>query len=134
MGAEVLSEAVQEMAVRRVLLAMSRFGEDVREVTVRLAAPANPLGGFDQRCRMRARLQATGDIHVEAINGKMEAAVARAAARLATRVGWALAGATGHGFRAAAPFASSANHDGAPPAPPARRRRLVDKSRRRRRF
>ena len=100
MGADLLSEAVREMAVRRVLLALSRFGGDVRKVTVRLAKPANPLGGFDQRCRMRAWLQASDDIHVEAINGRMEAAVGRAAARLAKRVGWALDGTAGDGFHA----------------------------------
>jgi hypothetical protein len=93
MGADLLSEAVREMAVRRVVLALSRLGRGVRKVTVRLAKPANPLGGFDRRCRMRAWLQASDDIHVEAINGRMEAAVARAAARLAKRVGWALDGA-----------------------------------------
>jgi hypothetical protein len=103
MGADPLSEAVREMAVRRVLLALSRFGGDVRKVTVRLAKPANPLGGFDQRCRMRAWLQASDDIHVEAINGRMEAAVGRAAARLARRVGWALDGAAGDGFHATPP-------------------------------
>jgi hypothetical protein len=99
-GADLRSEAVRGMAVRRVLLALSRFGGQVRRVTVRLAEPANPLGGVDQRCRMRAWLQASDDIHAEAINGRIEAAVARAAMRLAKRVGWALDGAGGDGFHA----------------------------------
>ena len=99
-GADLRSEAVRGMAVRRVLLALSRFGGQVRRVTVRLAEPANPLGGVDQRCRMRASLQASDDIHAEAINGRIEAAVARAAMRLAKRVGWALDGAGSDGFHA----------------------------------
>lgn len=88
-------------AMRQVLLALSRFGAQVRRVTVRLAKAANPLGGFDQRCRMRARLPARDDIQVEAIDATIETAVARAAARLAKRVGWALDGTANDGFRPA---------------------------------
>jgi hypothetical protein len=99
-GADLRSEAVRGMAVRRVLLALSRFGGQVRKVTVRLAEPANALGGVDQRCRMRAWLQASDDVHAEAVNGRIEAAVARAAMRLAKRVGWALDGAGSDGFHA----------------------------------
>ena len=84
------SVAVRAMAVRRVHLALSRFGGRVQRVTVRIAQPANPLGGIDHRCRMRAWLQAAGDVRAEAINGKVESAVGRAATRLATGVGWAL--------------------------------------------
>jgi hypothetical protein len=86
------SVAVRAMAVRRVRLALSRFGGRVRRVTVRVARPTNPLGGIDHRCRMRAWLQAAGDVRAEAINGRVEAAVDRAAARLATCVDWALDG------------------------------------------
>ena len=86
------SLAVRAMAVRHVRLALSRFGARVQRVTVRIARPTNPLGGIDHRCRMRAWLQAAGDVRAEAINGKVEAAVGRAATRLATGVGWALDG------------------------------------------
>ena len=86
------SVAVRAMAVRRVHLALGRFGGRVQRVTVRIAKPANPLGGVDHRCRMRAWLQAAGDGRAEAINGKVEAAIRRAATRLATGVGWALDG------------------------------------------
>ena len=85
------SEALRGKVVRSVLLALSRFGPRVRKVTVRLAEPANPLGGVDQSCRMRAWLQES-DIRSEAINGRIEAAVARAAAQLAKRVDAALDG------------------------------------------
>jgi hypothetical protein len=75
---------------RRVLLALSRFGPRLQKVTVHLAEPANPLGGVDQRCRMRAWLGATDGIRAEAINGTVDSAVARAAAQLAKRVASAL--------------------------------------------
>jgi hypothetical protein len=83
------------------LLALSRFGPGVRKVTVRLAEPANPLGGVDQRCRMRAWMRQSDDIHAEAINGGFETAVARAARQLAQRVGYALDGGAMDGAAAA---------------------------------
>lgn len=79
--------------VRIVLLSLSRFAPRIRKVTVRLAQPANPLGGVDQRCRMRASLRESDHIRTEAIDGGIEAAVALAAARLAKRLDSALDGA-----------------------------------------
>jgi hypothetical protein len=87
-----LTELLRWKVVRRVLLALSRFGPRLSKVTVRLAEPPNPLGGVDQRCRMRAWLHGTDGIHAEAINGGFEAAVTRAAAQLAKRVDFALDG------------------------------------------
>jgi ribosome-associated translation inhibitor RaiA len=85
-----VSQAVRTMVVRRVRLALSRFGRRVQKVSVRIAKAANPLGGIDRRCRMRAWLQAADDVRAEAINGRVDTAVGRAAARLATGVAWAL--------------------------------------------
>jgi len=87
-----LSEGLRGKVVRRVLLALSRFGPRVRKVTVRLSEPLNPLGGVDQRCRMRAWLEQSDGIHADAINGGFEPAVARAAKQLAKRVDSALDG------------------------------------------
>jgi hypothetical protein len=81
-----LSAAQRVRVVRRVLLALSRFGPRVHKVSVRVAALPGALGGLDQRCRMRAWLQAGDGIGVEVINGRIEAAVGRAATRLAARV------------------------------------------------
>jgi hypothetical protein len=91
-----LTDLLRGKVVRRVLLALSRFGPRLSKVAVRLAEPPNPLGGVDQRCRMRAWLDGTDGIHAEAINGGFEAAVARAAALLAARMDFAL-GADGPG-------------------------------------
>lgn len=85
-----LSEVLRGKVVRHVLLALSRFGPQVRRVKVSLTEPPNPLGGIDQLCRMRAWLQKSDDIHAEALNGGIEVAVARAAAQLAKRVDAAL--------------------------------------------
>jgi hypothetical protein len=92
-----LSVAQKERVVRRVLLALSRFGPHIHKVSVRVAELANPLGGLDRRCRMRAWLQAQegNGIRVEVINGRVEAAVGRAATRLAARVACILDGGPG---------------------------------------
>jgi len=104
-----LSEVLRGKVERRVLLALSRFGPRIRKVTVSLAEPINPLGGVDQRCRMRARLQETDDVHSEAINGGIEVAVARAAAQLAKRLDSALDG----GGRQGANASPESRHRGA---------------------
>jgi len=78
----VLTDAVKVEVRRHVLLAMSRFGQEVKGVTVRLTASDNPLGGVDQRCRVRARLRSGAALSAEAINGGFATAVGRSAARL----------------------------------------------------
>lgn len=90
-----MSQVVRATVVRRVRLALSRFGRRVQKVSVRVAAAANSLEGTDQRCQMRAWLQAAGDVRAEAINGRMDVAVGRAAARLATGIAWILDGTHG---------------------------------------
>jgi hypothetical protein len=76
---------------RRILIAMSRLGPAVRVVSARLAESPNPLGGVDQCCRTRARLQSGRVLCAEAINGQIETAVSRSAAHLALLVAEALA-------------------------------------------
>ena len=75
-----------------MLLALGRFAQDVRGVTARLDESRNPLGGIDQRSRVRARLQSGVVLRAEAIDGRIEAAVDRSAARLALLVDAALGG------------------------------------------
>jgi hypothetical protein len=96
-GDRGLTKTLRGKVVRRVLLALSRFGPQVESVTVSLTEPVNALGGVDQRCRMRALLLEHDDIRAEAINGGFESAVARAAAQLASRVDAALDGGARHG-------------------------------------
>ena len=88
----VLTKALRGEVRRRVLLAMSRFGREVHAVSARLAESQNPLGGVDQSCRVRARLQSGRVLRAEAINGRIEAAVGRSVAHLALLVAEALDG------------------------------------------
>ena len=126
------SQVLRGNVVRRVLLALSRFGPRVRKVSVCLAEPANPLGGVDQQCRMRAWLEVSGDIQAEAINGGMEAAVARAAARLAKRVDSALDGRASDGAEAPPRLGSRVGRPPASRTAPRRRRRPPARGPRRR--
>jgi hypothetical protein len=81
---------------------MSRFGREVQGVTARLAESHNPLGGVDQRCRVRAVLRSGLVLRAEAISGELETAVGRSAARLARLVAEALDGDDGRPGPAAA--------------------------------
>ena len=64
-------------------------------MTASLAEAHNPLGGFDQRCRVRARLQSGLILRAEAMNGLIGTAVGRSVAHLALLVADALDGAGG---------------------------------------
>jgi ribosome-associated translation inhibitor RaiA len=97
-----LTKAFRAEVRRRVLLAMSRFGRELHGVTVRLAEAPNPLGGVDQRCRVRAHLRSGLVLRAEVINGELDAAVGRSATRLARLVAGALDGDEGRPRLAAA--------------------------------
>ena len=86
---------------RRVLLAVSRFGREIDGVTARLDESDNPLGGVDQRCRIRARLQSGLGLRAEALGDEIETTVGRSATRLALLVSAVLDG--GSGARPPAP-------------------------------
>jgi len=123
-----LSAAQNARVVRRVLLTLSRFGPRVHRVSVRVSELASPLGGMDRRCRMRAWLQAGDGIGVEVINGQIDAAVSRAATRLAGRVARALDGDAAHALAGDELRASGRLSPGTPFR---RRRRLAVGPRRR---
>ena len=91
----MLTRALRSDVRRRVLLSLSRFGPEVHGVTARLAVAHNPLGGVDQRCRVRARLHSGLVLRAEAMNGLIETAIGRAVAHLALLVAEAVDGAGG---------------------------------------
>lgn len=112
-----VSRAVRAMVVRRVQLALSRFGRRVQTVRVRVAETANPLGGTDRCCEIRAWLRPAGDVRAQAINGTTDFAVGRAAARLATDIAWVLDGS--HATPGASPQGDVENREDRPPRPTA---------------
>jgi hypothetical protein len=82
----VLTKALRDDVRRRVLLAMSRFGPEVHDVSARLGESRNPLGGVDQSCRLRVTLLSGLVLRTEALNGQIEHAVGRSLNRLALLV------------------------------------------------
>jgi hypothetical protein len=104
-GSDV-TNAQRESVARRLLLNLGRFGAGVERVTVRLSDVANPLGGFDTRCEMRAWLRPSGSVAVETVDG--DTAIDRAATRLAARVEWALVDGGGEVAALATPVALAA--------------------------
>jgi len=87
-----LTKELRAEVRRRLLLAMSRFGREVRGVSAHLSESANPLGGVDQQCQVRARLESGRELTADAISGQIGTAVARSATRLALLVTAALDG------------------------------------------
>ena len=90
-----LTRALRGEVRRRVLLALSRFGREIRGVTVHLTESANPLGGVDPRCRLEARLHSGPPLCAEAMSDRIETAVSRSAAHLALLVDAALGAGAG---------------------------------------
>lgn len=86
----VLTKAHRGDVRRRLLLAMCRFDREVLAVRARLGESRNPLGGVDQRCRLRARLRSGLVLDAEAIDSRIETAVGRSATRLALLLAAAL--------------------------------------------
>ena len=83
-----VEDGLRRSVGQRLLYALSRYGAGIERVAVRLSDVANPLGGVDQRCRMRAWLTGKKNVRVETMDGPL--AIDRAVGRLAERVGWAL--------------------------------------------
>ena len=109
-----ISDELHRHVERRVSYALGRFGPWVERVTVRLSNTANPLGGVDQHCRMRAWLRRRRIVGVRTVDGS--SAIDRAVARLARRVEWTLV--DGRGAQG-----SFSHHFDEKPQPAKRRRR-----------
>ena len=81
-----LSSTLRDHVERRLGFALGRFGNRIDRVTVRLDDLNGPRGGVDKRCQIQARLHRSGKVIVEVTDVEIEAAVDRAADRIARRV------------------------------------------------
>jgi hypothetical protein len=86
----VLTKALRVDVRRCVLLTIGRFGREVQGVSACLWESSGPLGGVDRRCRVQARLRSGLVLRAEAIDGEIETAAGRSAARLGRLVAAAL--------------------------------------------
>jgi ribosome-associated translation inhibitor RaiA len=85
-----MSRRIRRLVNRRVAFALSRFGQQVKSVSVGLEDLNGPRGGTDKRCSMQADLTPGGSVRVEKTDSELPAAVGRTAMRLAQAVARAL--------------------------------------------
>jgi putative sigma-54 modulation protein len=85
-GLEPSTEA-REHVVRQVHFHLSRFGQEVRDISVRLVDVNGPKGGLDKRCRVRVRGPRYGEAAVEEEGSDLRAAIDAAMHRLSRLVG-----------------------------------------------
>jgi ribosome-associated translation inhibitor RaiA len=81
-----LTSSQREIVERRLGFALGRFGNRVRIVSVRFTDVNGPRGGVDTTCRIVATIVPKGEVRVEVTDVGVEAAVSRAAKRIARRV------------------------------------------------
>ncbi|HQQ76186.1 MAG TPA: HPF/RaiA family ribosome-associated protein [Thermoanaerobaculia bacterium] len=85
-----VSRKIRRLVDRRVSFELSRFGGQVKAVTVNLEDLNGPRGGIDKRCSMQANLAPGGMVRVEKTDSELRVAIGRTAARLAHAVARAL--------------------------------------------
>jgi len=81
------SDSLREHTVRRIHLHLSRFGQDVSAVAVRIGDVNGPRGGLDKRCRITVRGPRLRLSTLEELSADAYAAVDSAVARVARAVG-----------------------------------------------
>jgi len=84
------SGALAEYATRRVHQHLSRFGGQVRGVSLRLSDENGPRGGNDKRCQIAAKGRDIGTLHLSQTQADLYAGVDVALARFAHVIGRAL--------------------------------------------
>ncbi len=70
------SEALREHAVQRARFTLSRFGAEVRSVSVSFADINGPKGGIDTRCRVHVRGAGLGAVTLESLSHDAYSAIA----------------------------------------------------------
>lgn len=81
------SQSLREHSERQALFHLSRFGNDVQFVDLRISDVNGPKGGLDKQCRITARGPRFGLSKVEELSEDAYQAVDEAIARLARTVG-----------------------------------------------
>ena len=84
------SEELRVHAARRVHQHLSRFGQQLSAVVVRIADVNGPKGGLDKRCQVTVRGPRLGTSTFEGLSGDPSSAVDAVVERVARAVGRAL--------------------------------------------
>ena len=81
-----LPDAVREHGEHVLRLTLSRFGEEIRQVTVLTEDVNGPRGGLDKRCVIRAKLRQRGTVEVTQAGTEFGPCIGNAARRLGRSV------------------------------------------------
>lgn len=81
------SEPLREHAVRRILFHLSRFGDELKAVVVRVSDINGTRGVLDKRCRITLRGRRIPALMLEETSGDACSAIDRAAGRIARTLG-----------------------------------------------
>lgn len=76
-----LTEGLREHLLRRLRFALTREGENIQRVTVRLGDTNGPRGGCDKFCRIQVNLAHAGPVLIEEVGTDLYATIDRAAER-----------------------------------------------------
>ncbi|MBZ5553487.1 MAG: ribosome-associated translation inhibitor RaiA [Acidobacteriia bacterium] len=77
-----LADALKSYIDRRLHFSLSRFGDRVGLITVRVSDLNGPRGGIDKACRISAELVPFGSVRVEDVDADLYTAIDRAVERL----------------------------------------------------
>ncbi len=82
----VVTDAMLEHAERHLRFALSRFGADVRRVTVELSELTGPGCGSGKNCRIEVAFRKSESVVIENFDADLYAAISRAAERVGRAV------------------------------------------------
>ena len=82
----LLTDQLRQLAERRLLFALSRFGSRVAQVELVVADENGPRGGVDKTCRVSVKLHRAADVVIS----DKDADLAKCISRVAKRVGRAV--------------------------------------------
>lgn len=80
----------RDFAERRLLFALSRFSNKIRDVTLVIRDQNGPRGGIDKHCRVTANLIGGPKLVINETSASLDEGVARAADRLGRAVARAI--------------------------------------------
>ena len=81
-----LTDALRSHVQRRLRLTLTRFGEHVQRIVVRLSDINGPRGGEDKRCHVQIILKQLPDVVVEDVEADLYVAIDRASDRASRTV------------------------------------------------
>ena len=76
-----VSRTFEEWIERRLLFALSRFGDRIRRVTALMEDINGPRGGVDKRCRVTVRARGAWTVTVRDLDADLHSVISRAVAR-----------------------------------------------------